>query len=63
MNENESGFITEAISQAVKESGLSEDKIEEITSYMVTYLNTGAKYGESPQGFLYWYVHDMGGEI
>lgn len=63
MNKNESGFITEAINLAVKESGLSEDKIEEITSYMVTYLNTGAKYGESPQGFLYWYVHDMGGEL
>ncbi len=56
-------FITEAIKAAVKESGLPEDKIEEITSYMVTYLNTGAKYGESPQGFLRWYVQDMGGEL
>ncbi|MCD7911020.1 hypothetical protein KC480_05710 [Bacillus velezensis] len=63
MNDKESGFITEAIKDAVKESGLSEDKIEEITSYMVTYLNTGAKYGESPQGFLCWYIRDMGGEL
>ncbi|ARC67262.1 MULTISPECIES: hypothetical protein [Bacillus subtilis group] len=63
MKEQESGFITEAIKQAVQESGLPEDKIEEITSYMVTYLNTGAKYGETAKAFLYWYVHDMGGEL
>lgn len=55
--------IEQIIKQAVKESGLPEEKIEEITSYMTTYINTGAKYGSTPQGFLKWYVEDMGGKI
>lgn len=55
--------IEKIIRQAVKESGLPESKIEELTSMMVTYLNTGAKYGETPQGFLHWYVKDMGGTL
>lgn len=55
--------IDELIKEAVKESGLPEGKIEELTSSMVTYLNTGAKYGSTPQGFLKWYVKDMGGKL
>jgi hypothetical protein len=58
-----SGIIEKAIKDAVKQSGLPEDKIEEITSYMSTYMNTGAKYGETPEGFLKWYLRDMGGKL
>lgn len=61
--EKKDGFVTQAINDAVKASGLPEDKIEEVTSYMVTYLNTGAKYGESPEGFMRWYIQDMGGAL
>jgi hypothetical protein len=57
------GIIAKFIEDAVKESGWPEEKIEEITSYMVTYLNTGAKYGETPEGFLHWYIQDMGGQL
>lgn len=57
------GLITKAIQEAVKQSGLPEDKIEEIASYMTTYLNTGAKYGRTAKGFLMWYVKDQGGEL
>jgi|GEM_PF-5091941 len=57
------GIIAKLMEEAVQKSGWSEEKIEEITSYMVTYLNTGAKYGETPQGFLRWYVEDMGGQL
>lgn len=55
--------VDEIIKQAVKDSGLPEEKIEEITSMMVTYLNTGAKYGSTPEGFFKWYVKDMGGKL
>lgn len=57
------GFVTATIQEAMKASGLPEEKIEEITSYMVTYINTGEKYGPTPEGFLKWYVQDMGGEL
>lgn len=60
---NQEGFITIAIKQAIKESGLPEEKIEEIASYMTTYLQTGAKYGSTPQGFFKWYTQDMGGKL
>ena len=57
------GFITKAIEEAVKESGLPAEKVEELTSHMVTYINQGAKYGETPEGFLRWYTQDMGGDF
>jgi hypothetical protein len=56
------GAIDLAIKEAVRNSGLPEDKIEEITSYMVTYINTGSKYGSSPKGFLRWYI-EQGGKL
>jgi hypothetical protein len=62
MNVNE-GVMTKIMADAMKESGLPADKIEEITSYMVTYINTGSKYGHTPQGFLKWYTKDQGGTI
>jgi hypothetical protein len=61
--DKEQGFITQAIQDAVKESGLPEEKIEEITSHMVTYLSTGAKYGQTAKGFFTWYTQDMGGKL
>lgn len=60
---NQDGFITKAIKEAVEASGLPEEKIEEISSYMVTYLNSGAKYGKTAKGFFMWYTKDMGGKI
>ncbi|MGV7000232.1 hypothetical protein ACWA2C_16225 [Priestia megaterium] len=56
------GIINKFIQDAVSESGLPEDKIEEITSYMVTYINLGSQYGSSPEGFLRWYT-EQGGSI
>lgn len=50
------------IEDTVKESGQVIEKIEEITSYMITYLSTGAKYGSSPEGFYRWY-REQGGKI
>lgn len=61
--EQQDGFITKSIEEAMKESGLPKEKIEEITSYMVTYLNTGAKYGKTAKGFFIWYTKDMGGKM
>lgn len=55
--------IEHIIKKAVRESGLPEEKIEEITSLMVTYTQTGAKYGDTAKGFLHWYIHDMGGKL
>jgi hypothetical protein len=43
------------IKQAMKESGMPEENIEQITSYMITYINTGSKYGHTPEGFFQWY--------
>lgn len=55
--------IDAIIKDAVKQSKLPEDKITEVSSAMVEYLNTNAKYGESIEGFLKWYIQDKGKKI
>lgn len=55
--------LIKIIKDTAKESGLPEEKLEEVVSYMTTYLNTGAKYGKTPKGFLHWYIKDQGGSL
>lgn len=59
---NQPGLISLLIDKAVKESNLPKDKIAELTEGMQKYLNSGAPYGESPEGFLRYYIHDLKGE-
>lgn len=54
--------LDKVIEQAVKESGQSVDKVEEVTSSMIRYVNSGAKYGDSPEGFYRWYT-EQGGKL
>jgi hypothetical protein len=51
-----------AVDIAVKESGKSQDEIEQVSSYMITYINTGAKYGTTPEGFYRWFT-EQGGKL
>lgn len=55
--------MDQIIKEYAKKSGLPEEKISDITSSMVEYLNTGAKYGESPKGFFTWYMKDKGKKL
>lgn len=54
--------LDEIVTQIVKESGQPPEKIEQITSKMITYINTGAIYGSNPEGFFRWYT-EQGGKI
>lgn len=55
--------LLKIIQDTAKESGLSKEKIEEVVTYMATYINEGAKYGKTPKGFLRWYIKDQGGRL
>lgn len=57
------GIISEIIKDTAIKSGLTEDKIEDITSHMVEYLKLGSPYGISEQGFYEWYTKEKGGKI
>ena len=49
------------IKTAAKQSGLPEKQIEQLTSHMITYMNTGAKYGTAtPEGFFRWMSEQEG---
>ena len=52
----EESILNAIIKSTVKASGESEDRIEELSSYMITYINTGAQYGMSAEGFVRWYI-------
>lgn len=49
-----------AVEIAVKESGMPQEKIEEVSSSMIAYINAGAKYGNTPEGFLRWFKEQGG---
>lgn len=50
--------MTHYLQEAMKASGLTQQQIQDLSSMMVLYLEEGAKYGESPSGFVRWYMGD-----
>lgn len=54
--------LDQYIGKAVKDSGRPVEQVEEIASFMITYVNSGAKYGNTPEGFYRWYT-EQGGKL
>jgi uncharacterized protein YihD (DUF1040 family) len=61
MNKPIDNQLNQIIEQAAKESGWPKERIESLTSQMILYINTGAKYGtQSPSGFFRWLSEQEG---
>lgn len=58
----EESILNAIVQSTAAASGESEEKIQDISSQMIAYINAGAQYGMSPEGFARWYT-EQGGKL
>ncbi|HDX9674152.1 TPA: hypothetical protein ROY08_001409 [Bacillus cereus] len=58
----EESILNAIVQSTAAASGEPVEKIQDISSQMIAYINEGAPYGMSPEGCARWYI-EKGGKL